>query len=364
MKIIKLASVLLCSSLILAGCATSNDVVLKINDRKITKKEFNKHLLVGKKAYAKESRRTHELPPASTAQLKKVIAHNLIQGTLFEQEIEKRNITVSEEEIKQERAKTIKKLGSEEAYLESLKKNNVDNEQEKRNLAHSVRLNKLVQVVVKPKVTDVEIKKYYKDHESSYYEPEKVRFSQILLKTNYASVKKELIEEDKKMKLSADELDKLAREISSKNEATLKEVLKKVNTRNFANMAMIYSQDKKSASKGGDMGFVKAGDILNTIYLEIRTRKVGEIGPVIESPEGSHIVYVKDRSASMFAPLEVVRADIEAKLMADKENESIKKLMDGLVANADIEINDRTLKLDYINPIEAFFNKFKKENKR
>ena len=43
-----------------------------------------------------------------------------------------------------------------------------------------------------------------------------------------------------------------------------------------------------------------------------------------------------------------------------KEEENYQKMLDGLMANADIVIYDKTLKKDYVNPIEAFFNKFKK----
>ena len=272
----------------------------------------------------------------------------------------KRNLTASEEEIKQARKKRVKMLGSEEAYLEMLKLNNLNAEQEKENLTYFVKLEKLINIVAKPKVTDGEIKKYYNDHKQDFYEPEKIRFSQIFLKTNYAAVKNEILEEDKKSKLSIDEIDKLSREIVTKNEELLNVLISKVNTSNFSEIAKVYSQDPKSAKNGGDMGFVTMGDISNILYGELSIRKVGEIGPAVETAKGSHIVLVKDKSAAMYHPIENVRADIEARILNDKREENYQKMLDGLMANADIVIYDKTLKKDYVNPIEAFFNKFKK----
>lgn len=356
MRIIKLASILLCTSIILTGCTNdNNNLALRINDIKITKSDFNKGFLQTKRNFAKH----HIKPDANTIQLRKDMMNGIIQGTLIQLEFQKRNITASEEEIKQRRNEEIKRLGSIEAYNELTKMNKLTPQQEKENLAYQVKLEKLINIIAKPKATDTEIKKFYNVHKDEFYEPEKIRFSQIFLKTNYAAIKKELIDEDKKMQLSTDEIDKISRETVNKNEELLRVLQSKVTISNFAEVAKAYSQDK-SAKNGGDMGFVTRDEISHLLYDEMFQRKVGEIGPVIETAKGSHIVLVKDKAAATYTPFENVKADIAVKILEGKRAENYKKMVDGIIANAEIVIYDKTLKEDYVSPIEKFFNKFKK----
>ena len=356
MRIIKLASILLCTSIILTGCAKNNgNLALRINNIKITKSEFNKMFLQTKRAFAK----LHIKTETNTTQLKRNIMNNFIQVTLINLEMEKRNLTASEEEIKQRREQEIKQLGSEEAYNKHIKINKLTPEQEKEGLAYQIKIEKLTNIIAKPKVTDAEIKKFYNDNKYEFYVPEKIRFSQIFLKTNYAAVKKELIDEDKKMQLSTEEIDKISRETITKNEELLKVLQSKVTVSNFAEIAKAYSQDE-SAKNGGDMGFVSRDEISHILYDELSKRKVGEIGPAIETAKGSHIVLVKDKSAQTYVPLETVRADIAVRILENKRTENYDKMIDALIANAEIVIYDKTLKEGYISPIEAFFNRFKK----
>ena len=66
------------------------------------------------------------------------------------------------------------------------------------------------------------------------------------------------------------------------------------NGENFAELARLYSQDG-SASKGGDLGWLYAGDTVPEFERAMNALKPGEISPPIQSPFGFHLIEVLER---------------------------------------------------------------------
>ena len=68
-------------------------------------------------------------------------------------------------------------------------------------------------------------------------------------------------------------------------------------TPDFAVMAQEYSEDPKTASGGGDMGFVPASSLDSNPQLKraLHSLKVGQISPIIRTTEGFHIVKLLGR---------------------------------------------------------------------
>jgi len=91
----------------------------------------------------------------------------------------------------------------------------------------------------------------------------------------------------------------------------------------FDEIARLYSDDE-SASAGGDLGFVKAGELDETLEREILKLNVGEVSPPIKKPEGIYLVkFVKYRPGEP-APLAKERASIYKKLF----DQTFKEMMD------------------------------------
>lgn len=65
--------------------------------------------------------------------------------------------------------------------------------------------------------------------------------------------------------------------------------------RNFASMAVIYSQDPGSATKGGELGFVGRGDLVPEFEAAAFNLKGKEISDVIETVFGYHIMQLIER---------------------------------------------------------------------
>ncbi|MBS1196738.1 MAG: molecular chaperone SurA [Proteobacteria bacterium] len=67
-----------------------------------------------------------------------------------------------------------------------------------------------------------------------------------------------------------------------------------VNGQDFAELARLYSQDG-SATKGGDLGWVNAGDTVPEFERAMDNLKEKELSPVVQSPFGMHIMQVMER---------------------------------------------------------------------
>ena len=87
-------------------------------------------------------------------------------------------------------------------------------------------------------------------------------------------------------------------ELVSENEArnrlnTLKERLE--NKADFADLARVHSEDA-TASKGGDLGWVLAGDTVPEFERSMDALKLGEISDPVKSPFGWHLIQVLERA--------------------------------------------------------------------
>jgi parvulin-like peptidyl-prolyl isomerase len=68
-----------------------------------------------------------------------------------------------------------------------------------------------------------------------------------------------------------------------------------INGESFAKLATEYSEDPSSRSRGGDLGWVRRGELADAIDQYVWTAPIGEISPVLMSSYGLHIVLVTER---------------------------------------------------------------------
>jgi len=146
------------------------------------------------------------------------------------------------------------------------------------------------------KVTEEEIRRYFKEHEKEYmYE---YRVSHILVNT---------LEEAQKVK----------------------ELLKK---RSFAWVANRYSVDPM-ARRGGDLGYLTKGNMIPEFEAVVFKMKPGEVSDIVKSDFGYHIIkLVGMRKALARVTLDDVREQIMNELLVEKRKKAFSELMDSLRA--------------------------------
>ena len=129
MKGKKLLVTLAASALLFAGCGLKgNNVVIKVNDKKITQSEFDKQMDTAFKGsmFAQMGIDYKDEKNAFLANiLKQRVVNELIVKALIDSEIEKRGIKVSNGDVEEGIKEVIEKVGSKEQLDTILKQNGI-----------------------------------------------------------------------------------------------------------------------------------------------------------------------------------------------------------------------------------------------
>jgi peptidyl-prolyl cis-trans isomerase SurA len=173
------------------------------------------------------------------------------------------------------------------------------------------------EVKSKIQVGEREIKEYYDANLALYREEPTYRARHIFLKVD----KKASTEEIKKTMAKASDV---------MNEAR--------SEKDFAALAMKYSDDAGAAKDGGDLGTFKKGDMLPEIESAVITMKPGEISELVATPAGFHIIKLEEKTEGKVKPFETVSASIEELLYKKKSEARFKQWADELKKNAVIDI--------------------------
>ncbi len=351
MKFTKIALTLFCSVTIFCGCAKDSDVVLKINDKTITRAEFNEDYNRIKNAQLKNAPKEIQKSDSYAAlAIKDRFVNDLIIRSLLEQEFEKRKIEASEQEIKDKKAQIVAQFGSEEQFNNILKENEITEQRLNSDMANEVKIAKLIDMLGAKEASNAEVEKYYKQNKAQFAVPEKVKVSHILFDTNPESIKRKITDADKEAKLSSANIDEKVKNEVARKEKLAQEVRQKLvkNPKNFASLAKQYSDDPGSAQKGGDLGFVTRFQVVKEFGDAAFSQKVGTISPIVKTQFGEHIILVVDKAAAGTQPFANVKNDLKRYLTEQKKIKTLQNLIDGLKQNAKIEYVDTSLSPDNI----------------
>jgi foldase protein PrsA len=219
------------------------------------------------------------------------ILNRLINEVLILKEAEKRKIKVSEDEIKKE----AEELGIVDSLSPTIK----------RMIETSILLEKMIADENKIQVSDDEIKSFYEKNKDQLGEPEQVHIRQIF--------------------------------VLSEREAN--DILIALNAgADFAKMAAIKSQDAASRERGGDLGFFARGMLAEQIEKVAFDMEVGQIGPVIKTAAGFHIIKVEEKKPEKEAKYDKeTRKRIKRLLFKGKVQEVLPGWLDNLRKEADIK---------------------------
>jgi peptidyl-prolyl cis-trans isomerase D len=143
-------------------------------------------------------------------------------------------------------------------------------------------------------VSEADARKYYDENAAKWSTPEERRASHILVKAEADRPKAE-------------------REAAkAKAEALLAQVRK--NPASFAEVAKKESQDPGSAAQGGDLGWFGRGMMTKAFEDAAFSHKPGEIGDVVETEFGYHVLMTTGARGGEKKPFDAVRAEIETEL--------------------------------------------------
>ena len=344
----KILATLALSAVLFTGCSLkSGEAIIKVNDQVITQgqfdKEFDKQAGNGiAKALGIDVK--DDKNSFLYLLIKDRVINELVVKSLLDQEIQKRGIKVTNKDVDDALKEIVDKLGSKEQLNALLKQHGLTNAEFKSDLKEEVKMKKLARELGSSKDSDAEAKKFYDTNTDKFQHPDRVRASHILISVNPQEIT-EVIKSDPNNK-NLDEAAikaKVEEEIKAK-EAKANQLLAeaKKDMTQFAKLAKENSEDTATASKGGDLGFFAAKEMVPESSKAAFSMKPNTISDkTVKTQFGYHIIMVTDRAAASTEPFEKVKNNIKAYL----ENQKQLKLIDDLT-----ESLKKKAKIEYVNP--------------
>jgi peptidyl-prolyl cis-trans isomerase SurA len=288
------------------GAVLLDRVVAVVNQEVITWSDLYKDM------ESNASPQMREMKPAERLEVfrknESSFLDTLINFKLEVQEAKKLGITVNDDEVGEAVGSIKKKYGmSESVFRESLKKEGYTLEEYMNRLRDQILVGKVVNQQIRSKIliTDAEVKRYLEENKSLAADSgDEYRISQIFFSR----------QKNDEGKTGAEE--KAA------------EVMKKLKEgESFAELAKTYSEDP-SASVGGDLGFIRKGQLMKEFSEVVAKLKQGEVSQPFWSEKGLHIIKLEGISSGKTEHeiMEEARTKLSEKIFEQRYTSWIKSL--------------------------------------
>lgn len=240
------------------------------------------------------------------------ILNELIDNRILVEHADHARVTVSEAEVDTELAK-IQSPYSKEEFEKKLSDQGIPPSSFRDQLRQSLIINKLInkEINSQVQVTDAEIADYYGRNKATFNVAEPTYHLAQIAVTPAA--------DRQVLNLKNDD---------AKTEALAEKKIQALDARlkagdDFARLAEEYSEDPRTSSEGGDMGFITASSLGSnpTLKQVVTSLKVGQISGIIRTPNGFHIIKLLGKEEPGQRQLSDPRVQIAIRqsLMSEKE---------------------------------------------
>ncbi|MCD6384939.1 peptidylprolyl isomerase [Candidatus Sumerlaeota bacterium] len=174
------------------------------------------------------------------------------------------------------------------------------------------------------KITEEDLREYYKENIDEFTIPRKYKVRQLLKKIHpeLYSLSKE--EREKAVKERIAEVEKIREKIKSAED--------------FAEMAKKYSDDRATKDKGGDLGYISES-YRGGFNGRLQKMKPGEISEPFEFGAYIYLIMVEDIKEPEEQPYEKVKQSVERRCRQQKQKEYRDKLVANLLKEANFQLH-------------------------
>jgi len=235
--------------------------------------------------------------PRIQARILSQAVDNLVVRQLVKGEMERSGVLISQEELEQGKKDLEKGLGEGHSLVMLLAAANLSIEDLENNLRLDLFKNKVVKEKVEAaqaEITDDVVRKYYDEHIDEFTIPEGRIASHILIR----------------VPANAEEAVRL--DARAKAEGVRKALLEGAE---FETLAREVSQCA-SRSRGGSLGVVPRGREAPAFEEAVFSQEIGQIGEVVESPVGFHVIRVDGEQEEKVVPFEEIENRLRVQLRA------------------------------------------------
>jgi len=336
------------------------EVVAKINGESIFKSELERNIEEITMNLIRLNPESANQPDFKT-KAKKMAFEKILSETLIRQQAKKQEIKVSKREIEEginevktrfsvdREGKSLTPQEREKFFMDELKKQGLSYEDFKARIENDLMARKLIDQVIRPnlkKPSEDEIKSFFSKIVEIVNSTTDIKINEN--NSDYVDVAnkfKEIFGERIRLRhilIKFDGSDSLSKSKAYERAKNIRDRL--IKGEDFEDVALKESDDKVSAKRGGDIGYVIRGILPKNIEDIAFKLCPGEISEIIENDFGYNIIQVSEKKIAEKIKYELVKDDIENIIMQQRFADEIEKYVNLLKKDAKIEIYDLTLK--------------------
>jgi peptidyl-prolyl cis-trans isomerase C len=179
--------------------------------------------------------------------------------------------------------------------------------------------------------SEAEVRQYYEEHRSEFIRPEQVRLSHIFLAAAAGDARR--------AQVKAEALALLARVRGPQGAPQ---------PAGFEDLARERSDDAVSKSQGGDLG-PKTSEELTQAWgaalaqAAFALQSPREVGPLVETEKGFHLIKLTLRQAGLNHPLDSVKERISSRLLSERRTQALDSLVKQLREQARVHVDEKAL---------------------
>jgi len=247
------------------------------------------------------------------------VLEKLIEERLLDQEAKKSGVKVTSKEIEATLDEVKRRNATTQEDLEkALAAEGLTLETYKKQIEKGLQRKKLISwtVKVEAKVGEKELKDFYQKNMDRYRANETYRPGHILFVIPKGATSEEI------------------REIRKKCQKVLEKIK---GGEDFGEMALLYSEDASRRTRG-DLGDFRKGELVPAFEREALSLKVGEMGGIVRTEFGFHIIKLLDRKGMDPLPFEEVKEKVQADHYEREVEKAFKQYITTLKEKSVIEI--------------------------
>jgi peptidyl-prolyl cis-trans isomerase C len=292
-----------CAAFVFTGAASTadeqkpqGDKAASVNGAVITHEDVNRQMFLLEQHLL--STQGTAIRPDMIPKMRTQILDGLIEKELLYQEAQKRKFLVEDKTVNDKMDALKKEFPSEKAFQDEMGQMNLSEERLRSQIRKDLAIQELVEkdILVHVKVSEEDTKSFYDSNPDLFKEPETVRASHILIK-------------------SEADADPVTKEERRKKLESVKKRLEQ--GEDFAALAKEFSQCP-SAEKGGDLGYFNRGKMVKPFEDAAFSMNPGEVSDIVVTSFGFHLMKVTDKKPGRIISYEESKEKIKQHLQRTK----------------------------------------------